>query len=299
MNKSLASAIEEDENATPEEKEKTRKKKDHAKAEERTAISAHIVHDAILQEGEDELKRPTSALAWSALAAGLSMGFSFVAEGLLHSMLPEADWSPLISKFGYSIGFLIVILGRQQLFTENTLTVILPLLYRHDLQCVKNVARLWSVVLTGNLLGALLFAWVLGYAAVFEAPVIAALDEVGTHAIHGDFGTTMLRGVFAGWLIALMVWLLPFADAGRVAVIVLLTFLVGIAGFPHIIAGSVEVLYVALKGLVSWKSAILGYMIPTLCGNVLGGVALVAMLNHAQVVAGDSIGDEGDKNIAA
>ena len=295
MNKSLASAIDEaDENATPEEKEKVRKKKDHAKAEERTAISAHIVHDAILQEGEDELKRPTSALAWSSLAAGLSMGFSFVSEGLLHSMLPDTDWRPLIAKFGYSIGFLIVILGRQQLFTENTLTVILPLLHQRDLKCIKNVARLWGVVLAGNLLGALLFGWALGYTAVFEAPVIQALDEIGTHAIHGDFGTTMLRGVFAGWLIALMVWLLPFAEAGRVAVIILLTFLVGIAGFPHIIAGSVEVLYVALKGLVSWKTAVVGYMIPTLFGNVLGGVALVAMLNHAQVVAGDSIGDENE-----
>ena len=295
MNKSLASVIDEaDENATPEEKEKVRQKKDHAKVEERTAIGVHIVHDAVLQEGEDELKRPTSALAWSALAAGLSMGFSFVSEGLLHSMLPDTDWRPLIAKFGYSIGFLIVILGRQQLFTENTLTVILPLLYRRDLTCVKNVARLWAVVLAGNLLGALLFAWVLGYTAVFDAPVIKALDEVGTHALRSDFGTTLLRGVFAGWLIALMVWLLPFAEAGRVAVIILLTFLVGIAGFPHIIAGSVEVLYIALKGLASWQSAIVGYMIPTLLGNVLGGVALVAMLNHAQVVAGDSIGDSSE-----
>lgn len=135
----------------------------------------------------------------------------------------------------------------------------------------------------------------MGYTAVFDAPVIEALDEIGLHALRADFGTTMLRGVFAGWLIALMVWLLPFADAGRVAVIILLTFLVGIAGFPHIIAGSVEVLYVALKSLASWQKCIVGYMIPTLIGNVLGGVALVAMLNHAQVVAGDSIGDGGSE----
>ncbi len=299
MNNGVASVIDDDEEEiTPEEVERKRQK-DHEKAEERTAISVHVVHDAVMQEGEDELRRPSSALAWSALAAGLSMGFSFVSEALLHSMLPDAQWRPLISKFGYSVGFLIVILGRQQLFTENTLTVILPLLHRRNLKCLKNVARLWAIILSGNLLGALLFAWVLSHTAVFEPPVIAAFNEIGAHAIHGDFATTMLRGVFAGWLIALMVWVLPFADAGRVAMIILLTFLVGIAGFPHIIAGSVEVLYAALAGVVPWQKSVFDYMIPTLFGNVLGGVALVAMLNHAQVVSGDSIGDDTNKTTGA
>lgn len=291
MNNGSTSVVEDDEvEITPREIEEKRKK-DHERAEERTAISVHVVHDAVMTEGEEELRRPSSALAWSALAAGLSMGFSFVSEALLHSMLPDAPWRPLISKFGYSVGFLIVILGRQQLFTENTLTVILPLLHRRTLKTLKSVARLWAIVLSGNLLGALLFAWVLSYTAVFEAPVIASLNEIGAHAIHGDFATTLLRGVFAGWLIALMVWVLPFADAGRVAIIILLTFIVGIAGFPHIIAGSVEVLYVALEGVVPWQKSVFDYMIPTFFGNVLGGVALVATLNHAQVVAGDTLGD--------
>src|SRR5215218_9856191 len=99
-------------------------------AEERSAPSGKIVYKAILQEGEEELARTTSALFWSGLAAGLSMAFSMIAEGLLASHLPNAPWRPLVAKFGYSVGFLIVILGRQQLFTENTLTPILPLLQR-------------------------------------------------------------------------------------------------------------------------------------------------------------------------
>lgn len=214
------------------------------------------------------------------------MGFSFVAEALIHSMLPDAPWRPLLSKFGYSIGFLIVIMGRQQLFTENTLTVILPLLYRRDLATFKNVCRLWSVVLAFNLLGALIFAWVIGHTNVFSTEVQQSFTEIGRHTMQPDFATMLLRGIFASWLIALMVWLLPFAAEARVLVIILLTFVVGIGGFPHIIAGSVEVFYLATTGAASWGACLGGYIVPTFIGNVLGGVALVAILNHAQVVAG-------------
>src|SRR4051812_30179237 len=96
-------------------------------ARERRSVSARIVHEAVLAEGLEELERTSAALAWSGLAAGLSMGFSLAAEGLLRAHLPDTSWRPLVDRLGYSIGFLIVILGRQQLFTENTLTVILPL----------------------------------------------------------------------------------------------------------------------------------------------------------------------------
>ena len=102
--------------------------------EERLAIGANVVYETIRREGEEELRRAVSALAWSGLAAGLSMGFSFIAEGLLVAHLPDSPWRPLLSKAGYCIGFLIVILGRQQLFTENTLTVILPLLLHKDMK---------------------------------------------------------------------------------------------------------------------------------------------------------------------
>ena len=263
------------------------KQADTRKAKQRTAISAHVVHEAIRIEGEDELRRPTTALAWSALAAGLSMGFSLVTEGLLHSMLPDTPWRPLIAKFGYCIGFLIVILGRQQLFTENTLTVILPMLERWNKTILKNVARLWAVVLSANMLGAFLFAWIIGSSEVFEAPVREAFKEISLHALGDNFWTTMLRGLFAGWLIALMVWLLPFADTSRVLVIIIVTFVVGIGGFPHIVAGSVEMFYLVVTDAASLGRCLTDYMIPTLIGNIIGGVTLVATLNHAQVVAGD------------
>ena len=136
--------------------------------ERRTAPRAIIVHEAVRLEGEEELKRSSSALAWSGLAAGLSMGFSLVSEGLLYQHLPDAPWRPLLSKFGYSVGFLIVILGRQQLFTENTLTPILPLLHRWRISTLMPVLRLSLIVLAANLTGTLLLVCGLSHAAVFS-----------------------------------------------------------------------------------------------------------------------------------
>jgi formate-nitrite transporter family protein len=255
-------------------------------AKQRSAISAHVVYEAIRTEGNDELKRSTSALFWSAFAAGLSMGFSMVAEALIQHALPDAPWRPLVSKFGYSVGFLIVILGRQQLFTENTLTPILPLLTERTPPMLRNVLRLWGIVLLANCLGALIFALVAAYTNVFDGGLRDTFREIGLHSLGSDFPTVLLRGVFAGWLIALLVWLLPFAESARVVVIIIMTFIIGLGGFAHIIAGSVEVFYLGLTGAAPWTTVLGSFWLPALLGNIIGGVSLVAALNHAQVVAG-------------
>jgi len=103
----------------------SRQKRD---ARSREAPSAAVVYEAIRRESASELTRPLTGLAFSALAAGLSMGFSFLAQALLYSYTPESAWRPIIASFGYSLGFLFVILSRQQLFTENTLTPVLEVL---------------------------------------------------------------------------------------------------------------------------------------------------------------------------
>ncbi len=254
--------------------------------EQRSSPPGSIVYLAVRKEGEDELERPTSALAWSGLAAGLSMGFSFLTQSLLHAFLPKADWAPLVTSIGYSIGFLIVVLGRQQLFTENTLTVILPLLTRRDGATLLNVARLWTTVLLANSVGAFLFALVLARTDVVDPQVFEAMKQLGAHALAGTFATTLLRGIFAGWLIALMVWLLPFAETARVGVIIIITYVVGLGHFSHIIAGAVEVFFTAIVGKASVSEVLIGFYVPALIGNIIGGVSLVAAINHAQVVAG-------------
>jgi formate/nitrite transporter FocA (FNT family) len=253
--------------------------------EERTALRAAVVHEAIREQGETELRRPVLALTWSGLAAGLSMGFSMISQGLLQSHLPDAPWRPLITNLGYSVGFLVVILGRQQLFTENTLTVILPLLARRDGATLLGVGRLWSIVLIANLMGALAIAWVIGNTSIFTPDVRGAFSMIGAAALSGGPSTIFLRGIFAGWLIALTVWMLPAAEGSRPVIIIAMTYLVGLGGFAHVIAGSVEVLYVVTtSGAVTWIEYFRDFLLPALGGNIVGGVSLVALFNHAQVV---------------
>jgi formate-nitrite transporter family protein len=259
--------------------------KELEEAEHRSAASALVVHEAIRAEGEQELKRSSQALFWSGLAAGLSMGFSLITEGLLRSRIPDVPWRPIVAKLGYSVGFLLVVLGRQQLFTENTLTPILPLMLHRSKEVLRNVTRLWGVVLLSNLIGALAISWVLAHTQAFRPEVQSAFSDIGRETLNVTFGLAVLRGVFAGWLIAFMVWLLPSAESFRVVVIVILTWLVGLGQLTHIIAGSIEGLYLASTGAVSYAHVAVSYMLPTLIGNILGGVSLVAALNHAQVVS--------------
>lgn len=254
-------------------------------AEHRSSVTPHVVHEAVRREGEQELKRSTSALAWSGLAAGLSMGFSLIAEGILRYRLPDAPWRPIVTKFGYSAGFLLVILGRQQLFTENTLTPMLPLFHKKDRETARAVARLWGTVLIANLVGALIVAWTLANTGLFPPAIQMAFSGVAQESLVQTFGQVMLRGVFAGWLIAMLVWMLPFAETGRVFLIIAMTWLIGVGGFSHVVAGAVEVMFLASTGQAPWHSVLGGYILPALIGNILGGVALVAVVNHAQVVS--------------
>jgi formate-nitrite transporter family protein len=269
--------------APPEE----RREHSEDQAKEAEKLDAKTTYEVVRREGMRELDRSTSALLWSGLAAGLSMGFSFLGDGFLRAYLPDAQWRPLVAKLGYSLGFVIVILGSQQLFTENTLTPIVPLLKEKSREVFRNVARLWGAVLIANLIGALLFALALGRLAVTEPEVQRALSDLAREAMRHDFWTTLLHGIYAGWLIALMVWMLPGAETSKLAVIVIMTWLIGVGGYAHVIAGASEVFYAGVRGEASWSEVLFGFITPALIGNVLGGVTLVAALNHARVTSGE------------
>ena len=246
--------------------------------------SAVVIHETVRQEGEEELARPAASLAWSGLACGMAMGLTLVADGLIRAALPDAPWRPLLTSVGYTLGFLVVVLGRQQLFTENTLTAVLPLLHDPKGGTLRRVLRLWSVVLLANVAGTILFALAAAYTEVFDPEARRAFLEVGLKATEPGFGATFLKAVAAGWLIALMVWMLPAAGSAtaRFMVIFTITYLIGLAGLAHVIAGSAEVAFPTVLGAVSWTEYLLGYLVPTLLGNVAGGVFLVAVLNHLQ-----------------
>ncbi|CAG9227765.1 Putative transport protein [Paraburkholderia sabiae] len=253
-------------------------------AAQHTAPHALMLHEIVREEGEAALERTVIALVWSSLAAGLSMGFSFLTTAVLQAGLPDTSWRHLVSSFGYTTGFVLVIMGRQQLFSESTLTVVLPVLTRRELDCFLKALRLWIVVLVCNVISSWLFAAMLRLPGVFEADVVDALDETARGAI-GPVETfpTFMRAVFGGWLIALMVWLLPSARSARLLTVVLITWVVAVAKLSHIIAGSTEVAYAVLAGDASLADYFNRFLLPTLAGNVVGGMSLVALLNHAAI----------------
>ncbi|HEU4620322.1 MAG TPA: formate/nitrite transporter family protein [Gammaproteobacteria bacterium] len=250
-------------------------------ARERQIISARIVHEAVRKEGEEELARPASALAWSGFAAGLAMGFSLIGEGLLQARLVDEPWRPLVSKLGYALGFIIVTLGRQQLYTENTLTAVIPALEQRRLAAWAGVLRLWGIVLAANLVGALAVA-AFAETDAFRPEFRDAFAAIGEDAMMGGAWTHFLRAIPAGWLIALIVWLGPAVPSSRLWITLLLAYVVGIGGFAHIIAGAVETIYLVLIGQLAVGRLVLDFLLPVLLGNTAGGVLIVAAVNHAQ-----------------
>ncbi len=256
------------------------------------APGALVIHEVVREEGEAELVRRASAIFWSGLAAGLSMGFSFLGLALIQSALPDTPSRRLVDSAGYTVGFIIAVLGRQELFTESTLTAVLPLLVRRNASTLLALLRFWAIGLSANILGTLMFARLLAIDGVFDDPVRAALVDVGRDVVGHPFWATAIKAVLAGWLIALMVWLLPSARSARLLVILLLTYVVAIGRFSHIIAGSVEAAFAVFTGNASIHDYLFGFFMPTIIGNTIGGVALVALLNHAPL-APDLRGEPG------
>ena len=255
--------------------------RDKRLAADHTAPQALVIHELVREEGEQGLKRSASSLAWSGFAAGLSMGFSFLTLALIRSCLPDAPWQRLVDSVGYSVGFLIVILGRQQLFTESTVTALLPLLIRRDAETLLAVIRFWAVVLLANLGGAIAFAALISPKWLFPEPVYQALVETGHEAVSGSFLPIMLRAVLAGWLIALMVWILPSARSARVLVILILTYVVALGRFSHTVAAATDSAFLVFSGHGTIVDFLWRFLAPTFIGNAIGGICLVGLLNHA------------------
>lgn len=250
-------------------------------ADDRSSTTAKVVHEAIRLEGTEELERPSSSIGWSGFAAGLTMGCSMLGQGLLQTHLPDAPWRELVASFGYCLGFIFVTMGRQQLFTETTLTVMLP--YLKGTHRMVDVARYWALVFAANIIATLLFAAATSIPHLFAPDAVQSFIKLGIKAVEPGAGLVLVKAVFAGWLIALMVWLMPASGPARFFVIVAVTWLISVGQFSHVIAGSAEGAFAAIHGAIGWSDYLLGFLIPALVGNSIGGVVFVALLNHAQV----------------
>jgi formate/nitrite transporter FocA (FNT family) len=251
--------------------------------EERLRLRVPLVYQIIRTEGEEELARPFGSLWWSGVAAGLSISMCVIAEGLLLQNLPDTVWRPLIVNFGYCTGFLIVVLGRLQLFTENTITAVLPVLSKPSGRSIMLTTRLWAVVLSANLVGTFIFALTTRYFGIFTAGQIDGFLLVSRHFMEKSALEMLLHGIPAGFLIAAMVWMIPSARGMEFLVITLITYAIALGNFSHVVAGSAEAFLLLAFGEIGIWKTLGGFLLPAFIGNVLGGTVLFALLAYGQV----------------
>lgn len=244
---------------------------------------AAAVHEEIRQEGEKELERDSLALGWSALAAGLSMGASLMAKGIFHARLPEGAVGVFVENLGDTIGFVIVIMARQQLFTENTLTAVLPFMHKPTRHNFAILMRLWGVVLVGNLIGTALMAFAFIHLPVFDSATRAAFVTLSQEVMANTPGEMFCNAIISGWIIASLVWMMPAAKHNKLLIIILMTDLMGIGNLTHSVVGSVEILYLVFNGDIPWWQFFYPFALPTLAGNIVGGTFIFALISHAQI----------------
>lgn len=244
---------------------------------------ARVLHEVIRTQGDHELQRTLQALWWSALAAGPTLGLSLMAMGLFRAHLDGHPLTALVASLGYPVGFLGVILARQQLFTENTLTAVLPLMAEPGLGKALLLLRLWTVVLLGNLTGTLAFAYAMLHLPIFDAATDQAFLEIGREVMHNDAYGMFAKAIVSGWMIATMVWLIPAAENAKVWIIIIVTYCMALGSFTHIVVGSAEVGYLVFAGEIGWKAFWLQFALPTLGGNIVGGSLIFALISHAQI----------------
>lgn len=248
-------------------------------------LSARTVFSVIRREGEEELHRPAMSLWWSGIAAGIGISTSIFAQGLLHNAFETHPQRELIAAFGYAMGFVLVVLSRLQLFTENTLTAVLPLLAGPNGERLWRTARLWGVVLAANLFGTFLTALLVDILVDPAHPTLAGMLAVSRKAAEASGTVAMLDGIPAGFFIAAFVWMLPSSKGFEIFVVALFTWLIAAGGFTHVVAGSTEMFLLAFHGAMPMTEAFTLHLLPTLAGNVLGGTGLFALLAYAQIKA--------------
>jgi formate-nitrite transporter family protein len=249
----------------------------------RQSANARVIHEVIRRHGDEEMERPALSLIWSGLAGGVAISASVIGQSLLEEILPKAAWSPLVASLGYTLGFLIVILGRLQLFTESTLSAVIPVATHPSIANVGRLIRFWSIVLVANLVGTLIIAFLNHEQFITSPQHHAAMLEVSHKLLERDWLQTLKLGIPAGFLIAAVPWALPSARGQEFWIVLVFTYFIALGGFAHVVAGSGEAWLLALAGDTTFAHALFGIILPALVGNIIGGTGLFALLAHAQV----------------
>ncbi|WP_400083823.1 formate/nitrite transporter family protein [Yoonia sp. R78084] len=259
------------------------KHKEKKTIEDATSLAPRLIYEVIRREGEEELQRPAKSLIWSGIAAGLMISFSVLGEAILRTYLPDMPSRHLIENLGYSFGFLLVILGRLQLFTENTITTVFPLVAKPTLHMLTSVLKLWGIVLAANVVGALAAASLFAFTPAIPSDLLPAIAALSEHALGYDPATAFMRAIPAGILVAALVWMIPQSTHSVFWLIVAITWLIAAGDFAHIVAGSVEMWFLLVTGATTAGDAVLAFFLPVLAGNIVGGTLVFTMLAWGQV----------------
>ncbi|MCA9872535.1 MAG: formate/nitrite transporter family protein [Anaerolineales bacterium] len=244
-----------------------------------------------ISEGLGEIRRSASGLFISGLSAGLDVGFSlFLMATMLsqtNGLLPKPVVEILTANM-YAVGFIFVIVGRSELFTEHTTLSVLPVL--NGRASLKSLVRLWALIYVSNLLGATIFAWL----AAEIGPALGIIQpetfgEIAHNVVGYGWLTIVVSGMLAGWLMGLLSWLVA---AGRdtisqIVLIWLITAAIGLTHLHHSIVGSVEVLagLFANQGITLLNY--LHFLLWATLGNSIGGVFFVALIKYGHVIRSD------------
>ena len=246
-------------------------------------LPARVVYEIVRRDGLEELERPVASLVWSGIAAGLLISFSVLGMAMMRHHLPPVPWRPLVESFGYCTGFVLTILGRMQLFTENTITTVIPLCHWPSVRMLLATMRLWGVVFAANLVGTFIAALFIAHSGAFAAEFLGTVTEISHHVMDPRLPQMFMRGIPAGILVAAIVWALPSAAGTAIWVIIFLTYFIALGGFTHIVAGSVEAFFLLVTGEIGLGRLLGHFLVPVFAGNVVGGTAVFALLAYAQV----------------
>lgn len=253
-----------------------------AKVDDLARAAAPTVYEVIARDGLEEMERPLASLWWSGVAAGFGISTSLFIMAALRVSLDGSAGAATLEKFGYCFGFLLVILGRLQLFTENTITPILPLLANRSRDAFYCVARLWGIVFVANLSGTFLSAALPQLFPVASGELMAAVLDISMHFAHKSPIEVLFSAIPAGFLVAALVWMLPSSKGFEVWIIILMTFAIAVGDTSHVIVGSTE-LFTALIAGKAGASQVLVHLACAAIGNIIGGTGLFAVLAYAQV----------------
>jgi formate-nitrite transporter family protein len=245
-------------------------------------LTANEIFDAAVENARSELRRSGRKLAFSGVAGGITMGLTGLAMASVRALMGSGGGHDLAPYLVYPVGFIAVIIGRAQLFTENTLYPVV--LVFDERKHVRRTLRLWAIVFAANIGGALLFALLAAKSLALRPEILNQLLCLGSDAASGTMSRFFWSGVIGGWLIALVAWTVTASHwtIGQLAMIYFLTFVVGVGHFAHCIASSCEILVSVLAGAMP-AAQYLRWLLSATLGNICGGVLIVSLLNYAQV----------------